>query len=36
MHEVNRFLGGSLDEGSMISAIDPSLRRQDASGDAAG
>ena len=36
MHEVNRFLGGSLDEGSMISAIDPSLRRQDASGNTAG
>jgi predicted AlkP superfamily phosphohydrolase/phosphomutase/tetratricopeptide (TPR) repeat protein len=31
MHEVNLFLGGSLDETMMKSAIDRSLRRQDSS-----
>jgi hypothetical protein len=35
MHEVNAFLGGSLDESSMTLAIDPSLRRQDTSTSAA-
>ena len=32
MHEVNRFLGRSLDEREMVAVIDPTMRRQDSSG----